>query len=363
MRIITTLIGILNYGILLAQTPGPNELYKKIVNYYQQNPDRLEYVQRVHKNVFRFDTVITSFSYLPLGDKGFYLFYTDSTFSVTSGILFSDNYYVVNANVPEKILTKKKYLSSSFLYVPAPHCNSMFNLLTRFGIAKSVTRKNNKYIAVTSKGFLEIDTLTFRVTKLSETVYFKKKYHQYDEFYYLELPASIQKSIREQALTLLEAAKDFPIVTLKDLDKRNSPKEILEGKQFEFKNLISFNKGTVDSIINGKYVIFDFFYQACLPCHKMTGYILDWLPKVDTSKIVLVGVNPADSEGSMKMEIENRKINYPIIIGKQAKEIAHRYVQEGYPNLLLVSPDGTILEHHIGMSKNFLTKAEKIMSQ
>ena len=67
MRIITTLIGILYYGVLLAQTPGPNEPYKKIAGYYRQNCDRLEYVQRVDKNVFSYDTVRSSFYYLRLG--------------------------------------------------------------------------------------------------------------------------------------------------------------------------------------------------------------------------------------------------------------------------------------------------------
>jgi hypothetical protein len=64
----------------------------------------------------------------------------------------------------------------------------------------------------------------------------------------------------------------------------------------------------------------------------------------------------------MSMEIEKRKISYPVIVGTQAKEIAKRYVQRGYPNLLFVAPNGTILEHHIGMSRSFLAKAEKIIS-
>jgi hypothetical protein len=363
MRIITTLIGILHCGILFAQTPGANELYKKIVNYYQQNPDRLEYIQRAHKNVFRYDTINSDFVYLPLDEKGFYLFYLDSSYSVTGGILLSGEYYVINANSPEKILTKKKYIESNLRYVPLRHCNSMVNLIARFGIIKSITLKDNKYVAATSKSILEIDTLTFRITKLSETVKYKKEYHQFDEFYYSDLPELIQNSIKEQAFSLLSAAKDFPVVTFKDLDKRKFPSENFEGKLFAFKDLVSFNNGPLDSFMKGKYVIYDFFYQACLPCHKMTGYILDWLPTIDSSKIILIGVNPYDSEFSMKMEIEKRKINYPIIIGKQAEAIIHQYIKEGYPNLLLVSPNGTILEHHIGMSKSFLTKAEKIISQ
>ena len=103
MRIITALIGILYSGIIIAQTPNQNELYSKIVNYYRQNSGRLEFVKWAHKNVFKYDTVIYSFYYLPLKEKAHYLFYADSSNSVTGGILFSDKYYVVNANSPEKI--------------------------------------------------------------------------------------------------------------------------------------------------------------------------------------------------------------------------------------------------------------------
>ncbi|HEV8269751.1 MAG TPA: TlpA disulfide reductase family protein [Chitinophagaceae bacterium] len=362
MRIIATLISILYYGILLAQTPGPNELYKKIANYYQQNPDRLEYIQNINKNVFRYDTISSHFAYLPLGEKGFYLFDLDSSYAVTGGILLSDEYYVVNANSPEKILTKKKYIDSKFQYVPVRHCNNIVNLTMRFGNIKSIILKGNKYIAVTTKSILEIDTLTFRITKLSETVQYKKEYHQYNEFNYLDLQDSIQNSIMEQALTLVKAAKDFPVVTFKDLNERKLPSENFEGKPFTFKDLVSFNKGSLNSYMKGKYVIIDFFYQACLPCHKMTGYILDWLPTVDSSKIVLIGINPADSEISMRTEMEKRNINYPIVIGQYAEDISKKYVR-GYPTLLLISPDGIIQILHFGMSKSFLSKVEKIISQ
>jgi hypothetical protein len=39
------------------------------------------------------------------------------------------------------------------------------------------------------------------------------------------------------------------------------------------------------------------------------------------------------------------------------------YMHDGYPNLSLVAPDGTIADHQIGMSRSFLAKAEKIISQ
>ena len=367
MRFFIALISILNYGVLLAQTPGPNELYKKIATYYQQNPYELEIVRHIHKNVFEYDTTIFHFGYLSLNKEEFFIFTFDSTFSITSGLLSSDDNYQLQTNSPEKIRIKKNELNGTIYRrlneIPAKQASTFLKLVTRFSLPSSVTLKNNKYSAEVRQGNLETDTSTFRITKITQTIPYKKDYHQYDEFHYIQLPDSIEKMIKEQIKILTSSAKDFSVTTFKELEKKQVLSENFKGKQFEFKNLVSCNKGSVDSVIQGKYVIFDFFYQACLPCHKMTGYILDWLPKTDTSKIVLIGVNRFDSEYSMKMEIKNRNINYPIIIGNQAKEIARRYVQEGYPNLLLVSPDGTILEHHIGMSKSFLTKAEKIISQ
>src|SRR5688572_4935719 len=337
MRIITTLISILYCGIVPGQTPGPNELYKKIANYYQQNPYELQIVRHVHKNVFRYDTTVSYFGYLAFNQDEFFLFWIDSTFSITSGLLSSDDNYILQSNSPEKIRVQKKELDGTIYFrlndIPAKKASTFLKLVTRFNLPTSVTLQNDKYFAQTRQGYLETDTSTFRITKITQTIPFKKDYHQYDEFYYIQLDDSLEKSIKEQVSTLVEASKKFPITTFDELEKQKATKENFEGKAFEFKNLFSLNKGSVDSIIKGKYVIFDFFYQACLPCHKMTGYILDWLPKVDTTKIILVGVNPADSEYSMKMEMESRKINYPVIIGKQAKEIAHRYVQEGYPNL------------------------------
>lgn len=362
MRIITTLISTLCFGGIFAQTPNANELYQRIVNYYLQHPGRLEVIKNHHKNVFEYDTTVSTFYYLPLERNGFYLFYADSANSITSGIHFSTKYFVVDANSPEKILTRRKYIDYRLDYVPARHCNNLTAINQRFGRIISITGKDDRYVAITNKSILEIDTGSYRITRLSEMAVFNKQYHQYNDFYYLELPDTTITSIREQATTLIQASNDFPIVTFKDLDKRRPSPIKHEGTSFAFGNPVSFNKGPLDSSIKNKYLIIDFFYQACLPCHKMTGYILDWLPSIDSSKILLIGVNPFDSEKSMKVEVEKRGINYPIVIGQFAGEMSKKYVQ-GYPTLLLVSPEGIIKIIQHGMSKNFLARAEKIISQ
>lgn len=362
MRIITTLISILYLGTIHAQDADRSNLYQKISGFYQQNPDRLEIVRQHHKNVFQYDTTISSFYFLPLEKKGSYLFFADSSYTITGGIHSSDKYYVLNADSPERILTKEKYVKHRYQYVPALHGNSVANLIRRFGNIISVTKKDNKFIAITTKCILEVDALTYRLVKLSEMVIYKKDYHQYDDFYYLELPDSIQRTLKAQATTLIQASIDFPVITLKELDKRETPPENNEGRPFAFSNLVSLNKGSLDTLIKNKYLIIDFFYQACLPCHKMTGYIINWLPSIDSSKIILIGINPFDSEKSMRAEVEKRGINYPIVLGETAKAMSKKYVR-GYPTLLLISPEGIIKIVHFGMSKSFLAKAEKIISQ
>ena len=367
MRIITTLISALSFGITLCQTPRSNELYNKIADYYQQNPNRLEIVKHVHKNIFTYDTTISYFGYLALNQDEFFLFDLDSAYNITDGIFSTDEKYILQTNSPEKIRLTKNELKGTIYHrldeIPAKQATSFVKLVSKYSFAGPVSIKNNNYSTKTNRGFLEADTSTYRIKKITQRIPYKKDYHQYDEFYYLELPDSVNKMIRDQVILLINAAKDYRVTTFKELEKRNSSRETLKGKTFEFTHLVSVNKGSLDSLVKNKYVIFDFFYLSCLPCHKMTGFILEWLPEIDASRVILVGVNPADSEFNMKMEIEKKKITYPIIVGKQAMEIAKRYVQHGYPNLLLVAPDGTILDHHIGMSKSFLGKAEKIISQ
>ena len=367
MRIITVLIGILYFGVLLAQTPGPNELYKKIANYYQQNPYELEIVRHIHKNVFRYDTTVSYFGYLALNQQEFFIFTFDSTFSITSGLLSSDDNYQLQANSPQKIRIKKNELNGTIYSrldeIPAKQASTFLKLVTRYSLSNSVTLKYNKYYAKTRNGYFETDTSTFRITKVTQTIPYKKEYHQYDEFLYIQLPDSIERTIKEQIKILTSSAKDFPVTTFKELEKKQIPPENFEGKPFAFKDIVSFNKGPLNTFMNGKYVIVDFFYQACLPCHKMTKYILDWLPSVDSSKIILIGINPADSEITMKAEIEKRNINYAIVLGKQAKEAAKKYTGGHYPTLMIIDPAGIIRAVHTGMSKSFLTKAEKIISQ
>jgi len=366
MRLHTVLISIIFCSSINAQIPSSNKIYEEIYKYYTKNLNRIEYVRNVHKNALRYDTSYATFVYIPLKDKSFFISFLDSSFSFSDGFYFSDDYYILNGGKPEKIRVRKQELPGTMYgwleRIPAWHSSNFSSFKSWLGKPFSVSKSKTHFVVTTSKYIVAVDTTTFRIEEIIWIVYWKGK-TQYNKYYYTQLPDSNQDRLQKTVSEFTDASKNFSITTFKELEKQQPLDEKLEGQKFKFANLVSMNKGELDSIIKGKYILYDFFYQACLPCHKMTGYILDWLPKIDSSKILLIGVNPFDSEYSMKLEVQKRKIDYPVIIGTQAKEIAKRYVQQGYPNLMLVSPDGIILKHHFGMSKSFLNDAEKIISQ
>jgi thiol-disulfide isomerase/thioredoxin len=375
MKSLLILFVLLPAANISAQMPAANELYQKIEKYYLQNPGSVEYVERKFKPVLSYDTLRSRIAFVSLSNENFLIMYLDSNYYIKNALLFSDDYYELPQDFPEKIKVRKAELQGTMYSKLEKFPSHYFdNLESIFGRVKLLQKANDQYIAFPKKPFLEtpisggltsvlkIDTLTYRITTLIQTASYRGNI-QYEEYNYLILSNSTEKFIKEQAIALAESSKNFPLTTFKEMDKRIPPPENFEGKSFVFKNLVSFNKGPIDSVASDKYVIFDFFYQSCLPCHKMTGYILDWLPSVDSSKIALVGIDPTDSEWSMKLFVKDKKISYPIIIGQQAKNIVHYYQIHGYPTLFLLSPDGKIQTVHVGMSKSFLTKAEKIVSR
>jgi cytochrome oxidase Cu insertion factor (SCO1/SenC/PrrC family) len=346
-----------------AQFPGSKELYKQIGNYYKNNPGSVDYVEHMHKNALGYDTVRSSFAYIP-GEKGsFMLAAVDSEFIVTGGMLISQNIYVLDITRRQRIRVKKKELGGTIYsmldFSPAFHSNE---LEKTFGTIQSYNKSKDQYQVLTSKYILKVDTFTFRIKSLQRSVLFEGRM-QYDLYKYISLSDSVQTFLKNQVAELVEVSNNFEETTFKQLTSKKIPVNLSEGQLFAFANLESFNKGALDTMMKGKYVILDFFYQTCYPCHRMTNWILEWLPTVDSSRIVLIGVDPMDSESSMKLFVKDRKISYPVIIGSQAMDIAQRYHISAYPTLFLISPDGTIRAIHEGMSKNFLEKAEKIVSR
>jgi hypothetical protein len=345
-----------------SQSLSSTQLYQKIENYYLDNPGKVEYAMSIHKNALGYDTSTYNLVYIHWGDF-FILANSDSSYIISGGLLKYDGYYYVNANQFQKIKFKSSELPHTMYpklqYFPTFNINK---LEKTFGSVKSYNKIKSDYQVLTSKYLLKVDTLTFRIKSLHQYDVFEGK-SQYDEYKFLNLNDSVQSFLLQQAMDLAEASKNFTLTTIKEIDKNRIPVSSFEGKTFAFDNLSSFNNGPLDPTVKGKYVILDFFYQTCYPCHQMTKWILDWIPTIDTSKIVLIGVDPMDKKNSMELFVKDKSIKYPIIIEEQARNIVKYYHIRGYPTLFLLTPDGKIQIVHEGMSKHFLTNAEKIVKR
>lgn len=363
MRFLFTCTIIFYASVCFSQIPKPEEIYKKIEHFYTQNPSSIEIAERTFKSPLGYDMSKSRIAYIKLKGDAYILASLDSNFYLTNALCYDKSYYSVQTGVPQKVKIRNKDLGGTIadkLY-RFPAANTA-NLESIFGEIKFVQKSKDEYRLTTTKYSLTVDTQTFRINSLFYIDFWKGK-AQTDRYVFTVISDSLKNEIQQQAESLVNSVSELPATTYKQLDKTRVPVNTYEGKSFAFKNLIAFNKGELDSLIKNKYVILDFFYQSCLPCHKMTAFILDWLPTVDSSRIILVGIDPTDSETAMKLFVKDRHINYPIIIGKQAKEIVKHYNIPGYPTLFLLSPDGIIQTTHSGMSRAFLDTAKKIISE
>ena len=350
-----------------SQKLSSDQLYKKIENYYSQNPPLVEYVEHIHKNALGYDTSKNSFVYVPLnGKKKFVLANLSEEFILRGGWAYFDNeLYFMQSDATVKTREKEKALHDSHWigldFLPSYNYE---NLEKFFGSIKSFGKKDGDHFVITSKYLLVVDTFNYKIKSIQQFDLFEDKpeFHKYN---FIQLPDSTQKFLFEQSMNLAQAARDYPTKTYKELKKQENNVKITsyEGKNFVFNNLKPFNTTFSDSTIDGKYIIFDFFYLSCYPCHQMTKWILDWMPSMDTSKMILIGIDATDDQKSMERFVKDKGVIYPIIIGQQARDILDYYKPDGYPTLFLLNPGGKIEVVHVGMSKQFLTKAEKIVKR
>lgn len=99
---------------------------------------------------------------------------------------------------------------------------------------------------------------------------------------------------------------------------------------------------------NGKYLLVDFWASWCGPCKKEMPKVIEAYNKYAGDKFVVIGVNIGDKEESFRAAVPELGIPYPqIFIPRNSKDednAALLYNVETIPHLMLIAPDGTILE-------------------
>jgi thiol-disulfide isomerase/thioredoxin len=351
-----------------AQTVSPNEVYKKIEAYYSKNPSEVDLFTRVTKNALAYDTFTISYVFIRLDKNTIFVGQVNESIQLDSGWVVGHKIYEMNPAEKENnlLLGKREVPYQNTLRHqdnPLPPYNST-RLEKKYGKILSVKIHTDELLIVTKKYLLSLDPASFRIN--SAEVY--QEYHgrlSYGKFIFVDLEDSCKKILIQKARQLVQDSKNYTYITEKERKRNYKPPPITEGKIFSFKNLASFNNGQLDSAVQGKYVILNFFDIACHPCFEATNEIWDWLAKIDTSKVLMVGVDKYDQQSHLEMYMKDWGFDFPIITGDQAKQIVDNYSHRifGFPSLFFITPEGKIEFVKESTTTGFLLRARKYVKK
>jgi peroxiredoxin len=209
----------------------------------------------------------------------------------------------------------------------------------------------------------------------NDSIAYKKAFAQYqaiaiqidsvNKIYTLNHPANYYaadhlfpslKEISRDSATRLYNAMSIPVkksiygqrihtyLTLGDTLKIND-------RYVDFEATNQFGKQQKLSDIKGKYILLDFSFAACNPCHQSIPE-LRFLSKKYTKVLEVVSFT-VDNQKNWLKGVKNDQICWLSLYdgkGNYSKAVL-KYGVEGYPTFVLISPQGTILDKWVGYDK------------
>jgi cytochrome c biogenesis protein CcmG/thiol:disulfide interchange protein DsbE len=98
----------------------------------------------------------------------------------------------------------------------------------------------------------------------------------------------------------------------------------------------------------GKVVLLNFWATWCHGCKEEIPWYMEFADKYKDKGFVVIGVS-MDEDGwkSVKPFLQEKKMNYPVIIGNQ--ELMNQYGGDSMPVSVLIDRDGKIADLHSGV--------------
>jgi thiol-disulfide isomerase/thioredoxin len=97
----------------------------------------------------------------------------------------------------------------------------------------------------------------------------------------------------------------------------------------------------------GKVVVLDFWYRGCGWCVRAMPQINQLAEDFKDQPVAILGMNTDREEKDAKFVVEAMALKYPNL---KAAGLPQKYGVQGFPTLILIGPDGTVRDLHVGYS-------------
>ncbi|MCB9262714.1 MAG: TlpA family protein disulfide reductase [Flavobacteriales bacterium] len=111
-----------------------------------------------------------------------------------------------------------------------------------------------------------------------------------------------------------------------------------------------------DSILtnfSGKFILFDYWYLSCHPCLQMMPFMNQLHQEIDTSKLIIIGVNPYDDQEHINRYLERKGYHVLQMNAKKMKPFHHI---DSFPTLILLDADFNEVKQQVGYGGTFSDK-------
>ena len=100
--------------------------------------------------------------------------------------------------------------------------------------------------------------------------------------------------------------------------------------------------------LRGKTVVLDFWATWCPPCEFQIPILNEVYEAYREKGVEILGIS-VDTEGAdvVRAYVEKHGARYPILMGSES--LARSFGAPGFPSLIVVAPDGTIDQVHVGL--------------
>ncbi|MBR1516933.1 MAG: redoxin domain-containing protein [Bacteroidales bacterium] len=158
-------------------------------------------------------------------------------------------------------------------------------------------------------------------------------------------------TIDSATATASEVVRDFqPLVRI--MDSWRTEQQTSAGSKFIDFEGIDFATGqptTLGAMIKGQLAVVDFWASWCAPCREeIKNTLIALSEKYQNKGVVVVGVDINDQRDRHRQAVESLGITYPQLIDTTANgHAASLYGITGIPHIMLIAPDGTILQRDL----------------